>query len=116
MPEKYHIEATHIAPRLPRIGKYGIVDWREDCARCHNCVKNACIYDKYREESKFIRSLANDKTAVMVVEHDLIIMDYMADLVHLMYGKENCYGIKQIRHLHFRFSALFFAWRIMKTR
>ena len=43
--------------------------------------------------SKFIRSLTNDKTAVMVVEHDLIIMDYMADLVHLMYGKENCYGI-----------------------
>jgi len=43
--------------------------------------------------SKFIRSLADDKTAVMVVEHDLIIMDYMADLVHLMYGKENCYGV-----------------------
>lgn len=43
--------------------------------------------------SKFIRSLTNDKTAVMVVEHDLIIMDYLADLVHLMYGKENCYGI-----------------------
>ena len=43
--------------------------------------------------SKFIRSLADEKTAVMVVEHDLIILDYMADLVHLMYGKENCYGI-----------------------
>ena len=57
MPEKYHIETTHIPPRLPRIGKYGVVDWREDCARCHNCVKKACIYDKYREESKFIRSL-----------------------------------------------------------
>ncbi len=57
MPEKYHIETNHIPPRLPRIGKYGIVDWREDCARCHNCVKKACIYDKYREESKYIRSL-----------------------------------------------------------
>ncbi|UCH13298.1 MAG: hypothetical protein JSV22_09290 [Bacteroidales bacterium] len=57
MPEKYHIETTHMPPRLPRIGKYGIIDWREDCARCHNCVKKACIYDKYREESKFIKSL-----------------------------------------------------------
>jgi ATP-binding cassette subfamily E protein 1 len=43
--------------------------------------------------SRFIRNLADEKTAVMVVEHDLIILDYMTDLVHLMYGKENCYGI-----------------------
>lgn len=43
--------------------------------------------------SKFIRSLANPETAVMVIEHDLIILDYMADLIHLMYGKEACYGI-----------------------
>ncbi len=57
MPEKYHIKTTQVKPRLPRIGKYGVVDWREDCARCHNCVKKACIYDKYREESSFIRDL-----------------------------------------------------------
>jgi len=43
--------------------------------------------------SKFIRSLANERTAVMVVEHDLIILDYMTDLVHLMYGKAGAYGI-----------------------
>jgi ATP-binding cassette, sub-family E, member 1 len=43
--------------------------------------------------SKFIRELANDDTAVMVIEHDLIILDYMTDLVHLMYGKEGAYGI-----------------------
>ena len=43
--------------------------------------------------SKFIRSLATDDVAVMVVEHDLIILDYLTDLVHLMYGKETCYGI-----------------------
>jgi hypothetical protein len=57
MPEKYHIKTSHVLPRLPRIGKCGIVDWREDCARCHNCVKKACVYDKYREESAFIRDL-----------------------------------------------------------
>ena len=43
--------------------------------------------------SKFIKSLANEETAVMVVEHDLVILDYMTDLVHLMYGDAGCYGI-----------------------
>ena len=43
--------------------------------------------------SKFIQNLATPDTAVLVVEHDLIILDYMTDLVHLMYGKEGCYGI-----------------------
>ena len=43
--------------------------------------------------SKFIRSLADENTAVLVVEHDLIILDYMTDLIHLMYGKETAYGI-----------------------
>ena len=43
--------------------------------------------------SKFIRELADENTAVLVVEHDLIILDYMTDLVHLMYGQESCYGI-----------------------
>ncbi len=43
--------------------------------------------------SQFIRSLIDEKTSVIVIEHDLIILDYMADLVHLMYGKPGCYGI-----------------------
>ena len=43
--------------------------------------------------SKFIRGLVNDQTAVMIIEHDLIILDYMADLIHLMFGKEAIYGI-----------------------
>ncbi len=43
--------------------------------------------------SKFIRGLASEDVGVMVVEHDLIILDYMTDLVHLMYGKEDVYGI-----------------------
>ena len=43
--------------------------------------------------SKFIRSLANEKTSIIVIEHDLIILDYMADLIHLMYGKPGVYGV-----------------------
>jgi Pyruvate/2-oxoacid:ferredoxin oxidoreductase delta subunit len=33
----------------------GIVDWREDCAGCHNCVKRACVYGLYREEADTLR-------------------------------------------------------------
>jgi len=43
--------------------------------------------------SKFIRELADENTAVMVIEHDLIILDYMTDFVHLMYGKEGAFGV-----------------------
>ena len=59
MPEKYHIKTQPVPPRRPRVGKYGVVDWREDCARCHNCVKKACVYDRYRLETEYIRNLSD---------------------------------------------------------
>lgn len=43
--------------------------------------------------SKFIRELADEETAVIVIEHDLIILDYMTDFIHLMYGKEAAFGV-----------------------
>ena len=43
--------------------------------------------------SNFIKSLATPDVAVLVVEHDLIIFDYITDLVHIMYGKEGCFGV-----------------------
>jgi len=57
MPKKYHITTKKVPSRLPKIGKFGVVDWREDCARCHNCVKKACVYDRYRQETTFIHDL-----------------------------------------------------------
>jgi ferredoxin len=57
MPEKYHIETKPMPPRRPRVGKFGVIDWREDCARCHNCVKKACVYDRYRQEAEYVRTL-----------------------------------------------------------
>ena len=57
MPEKYHIETKPVPPRRPRVGRFGVVDWREDCARCHNCVKKACVYDRYRQEAEYVRTL-----------------------------------------------------------
>lgn len=43
--------------------------------------------------SKYIESLAAPDTSIMVIEHDLIIFDYMTDLVNIMYGIENGFGI-----------------------
>ena len=43
--------------------------------------------------SGFIRKLANPETAVVAVEHDMIILDYLADSVHIMYGESGAYGI-----------------------
>lgn len=41
----------------------------------------------------FLQGLADAETAVMLIDHDLIILDYMTELVHLLYGQENAYGI-----------------------
>ncbi len=41
----------------------------------------------------FIRELAENGASVMAVEHDLIILDYLSDFVHLMYGKPAVFGI-----------------------
>ena len=62
MPKKYHIETKKVPRRLPSIGKFGIVDWREDCANCHNCVKKACVYDRYRQETDYIKDLNDVKS------------------------------------------------------
>ena len=62
MPEKYHIKTKPVLPRLPRIGKCGVVDWREDCAGCHNCVKKTCVFDRYKQEAKYIRGLTDVDT------------------------------------------------------
>jgi len=55
MPEKYHIKAVPTPGRFRHVGKYGSVDWREDCARCSNCVKPRCVFDTYRKEAAYNR-------------------------------------------------------------
>ncbi len=51
MPERYHIHTISTPGRFHRIGKFGGVDWREDCSRCGNCVKPRCCFDVYSRES-----------------------------------------------------------------
>lgn len=55
MPAKYVIHTKPAVPRFRPVGKLGIVDWREDCSSCHNCVKRACIYGLYRDEADTLR-------------------------------------------------------------
>ncbi|MDO8684097.1 MAG: glutamate synthase-related protein [Armatimonadota bacterium] len=50
MPAKYHIKTSPAPPRHKPVGKYGIIDWREDCSACHNCVKRECAYSVYNDE------------------------------------------------------------------
>jgi ATP-binding cassette subfamily E protein 1 len=44
------------------------------------------------EVAKVIQDLSTRKQ-VIVIEHDLAVMDFLADLVHIMYGSEGAYGI-----------------------
>ena len=55
MPDKYHIKAAAAPGHFRRVGKFGSVDWREDCSRCTNCVKPRCLYDTYRNEAAYNR-------------------------------------------------------------
>lgn len=55
MPAKYVIHTKSAPPRIRGVGKLGIVDWREDCSNCHNCVKRGCVYGFYRDEADTLR-------------------------------------------------------------
>ncbi|MGA2030638.1 MAG: glutamate synthase-related protein [Thermoguttaceae bacterium] len=56
MPAKYAIHGAAAPPRFRPIGKLGVVDWREDCSSCHNCVKRGCVYGFYRDEADTLRT------------------------------------------------------------
>ena len=55
MPDRYHIHTVPMPAHFRRVGKFGNIDWREDCSRCTNCVKHRCLYDVYRSESAYNR-------------------------------------------------------------
>ncbi len=43
--------------------------------------------------ASLIRELAEKGKGVFVVEHDLVILDYLADIIHIVYGKPAAYGV-----------------------
>ena len=58
------------------------------------------------EYSKIIQKLSLTKR-VIVIEHDLAVLDVLADLVHIVYGKKGAFGVftlleqldKQLTHI-----------------
>ncbi len=43
--------------------------------------------------ARAIRGLADEGKAVLIVEHDLAMLDYVCDYVHVMYGTPRAYGV-----------------------
>ncbi|MBD3312317.1 ribosome biogenesis/translation initiation ATPase RLI [archaeon] len=43
--------------------------------------------------AKKINTLRSESNKVFVVEHDLIMLDYMTDFIHVFYGHKSAYGI-----------------------
>lgn len=43
--------------------------------------------------ARTIKQLADDGKSVMVVEHDLTLLDYLSDYIHILYGEPGAYGI-----------------------
>jgi ATP-binding cassette, sub-family E, member 1 len=43
--------------------------------------------------ARTIKQLAVDGKSVMVVEHDLTLLDYLSDYIHILYGEPGAYGI-----------------------
>jgi ATP-binding cassette subfamily E protein 1 len=68
------------------------------------CLKEADAYffdepssynDVYQRlaVAKMIRKIAERGKAVILVEHDLTLLDYLSDYVHILYGEPGTYGI-----------------------
>ncbi len=49
------------------------------------------IYQRLKV-ARVIQGIAREKS-VMVIEHDLAVLDFLADTVHLMYGSEGAFGV-----------------------
>jgi len=43
--------------------------------------------------SNYIKELSEKDKAVIIIEHDLLLLDYATDYINIIYGKPGCYGI-----------------------
>ncbi|HDI73532.1 MAG TPA: ribosome biogenesis/translation initiation ATPase RLI, partial [Candidatus Korarchaeota archaeon] len=55
------------------------------------------VYQRMKA-AKLIRRLQEDGKSVMLVEHDLAVLDYLSDYVHILYGEPGVYGV--VSHPH----------------
>src|SRR4029078_6463381 len=50
------------------------------------------IYQRL-QVARVIKRLADEGKSVMVVEHDVTLLDYLSDYIHILYGEPGAYGI-----------------------
>ena len=55
------------------------------------------VYQRFRM-SVLLRRLVSPDKAVMVVEHDLAVLDYLSDYIHIIYGVPSVYGVVSLPH------------------
>jgi len=55
------------------------------------------VYQRMRA-AKLVRRLQEGGKSVMLVEHDLAVLDYLSDYVHILYGEPGVYGV--VSHPH----------------
>jgi ATP-binding cassette subfamily E protein 1 len=55
------------------------------------------VYQRLKA-ARVIRGLAGENRSVILVEHDLALLDYMCDQVHVVYGKPRAYGVVSSPH------------------
>ena len=53
----------------------------------------AAVQDALPCAAQVIRELLDAKKYVIVVEHDLAVLDYLSDFICCMYGKPSAYGV-----------------------
>lgn len=46
----------------------------------------------------FIRGLVNENKSVLAIEHDLVLLDYLSDTVHMMFGEPSVFGVVSSVH------------------
>jgi len=58
MPKKYHIATKVTLPRFHPVGKYAVVEFREDCAgSCEECVKKKCVYEIFKNDYEYLKAM-----------------------------------------------------------
>ncbi|MFH0970223.1 MAG: ribosome biogenesis/translation initiation ATPase RLI [Candidatus Diapherotrites archaeon] len=48
--------------------------------------------------AEFIREILTDGKNVLAVEHDLVLLDYLSDNIHLMFGEPSVFGVVSSTH------------------
>jgi ATP-binding cassette subfamily E protein 1 len=46
--------------------------------------------------AKMIKRLSNDDNRILVIEHDVMILDFMSDFIHILFGKPAAYGVSSL--------------------